>query len=706
MLKKIRLFMDNLVNFIKYQFKRFICLGDYLKKDNIIKWSLILSVLSILILGVPYFTELISLILGYNLFKLNPAFTFENYLGLITGLSGVIITITVFLIQNTTQSYSSELLRLSFFKKKQFGFIIIYMFIALILFIYGSTFEVSNFYLIFSFFVCVGLIFNFIALILAAIYYMNILNVIKELEFNCINSIKLDTEKYVQKITIVGPIGLQPQGYVNLIDKVNPLFDTLIKSIVNNQNDVVNQCLKSIDNIVLNYLIETKDFKALDDKFLSEIIDRFALIVDTKFNTDNQKYLEQYTNTISNIGCNLLKYRYTFGGINNHATGCSSLLVNIFIKSYNFDRTIAPKLAIKGIKTIIITSINNNQYQSAITYYYDLEKIVKLCVDVPNYWSAILIQSVINSIKDIIVEINDSESFGNLNLFENLLEGLYKILSNCSKFPVHSQYIIWAPLINTDTIFVRISKANEFLPVYKKIVNEQKYNIVVKKYIEFCKKLLKNAQINLSFFSSFYSFLIEYVFLEEYYFKTNDFSKEIVELQDLFLNKYKLALKGDSHLETNNILSALEDAYCILIYKEDTINLELLADNLIEFYNSCKQDMVEDDYHEIYKLLKIIGAFMYGRKCCEKIQNKIVTAIIPDFKEISNESTLRSIFYTLDYPTEKHISSDWYIHPLSIWPPEFQEKINIFVNENDLEKFIKFHELVKVNNLKLNKKEE
>ncbi|MBU1201730.1 MAG: hypothetical protein KJ583_02610 [Nanoarchaeota archaeon] len=351
----------------------------------------LLSFLSIVVIILPFFIN--------APFELNNSNGFGAYLGLITGLAGVIVTITVFLIQNASQDYSSQLVRMTFFKQKYFGFILGYIFFSLILYTFGTSFEVINQVKVFAFFVSVGLVFNFISLLLISSYFMNVLNVIKEIESKTTDYIKFKAQ--AKSLPLIGKINLNEISTTKIINQIRPIFDTLNKSVALNQDDVSTQCLNSLNKIIRTYLKETSSFKSLDDKILLELADQSSFIVKTMIKYENQKFMDKFPLFLGDIGSYVLEYRYNVGGVNNHAISISRLLVDIFIKCYKFDRTSAPKHAISGISKLVKKCIQKEYYQSTSTYYYDIKEIMELCARNPSFWSANLIQYALNDIKDI-----------------------------------------------------------------------------------------------------------------------------------------------------------------------------------------------------------------------------------------------------------------------------------------------------------------
>jgi len=651
----------------------------------------LLSIFSILVLILPFLIDIP--------FELNNSNGFGDYLGLITGLAGVIITITVFLIQNASQDYSSQLMRMTFFKQKYFGFILGYIFFALVFYTFGTSFEVINQVKIFAFFVSVGLVFNFISLLLISSYFMNILNVIKEIELKTTNYIKFKAK--AKSLPLIGDINLNEISTAKIINQIRPIFDTLNKSVALNQDDVSTQCLNSLDRIIKTYLKQTSSFKSLDDKILLELADQSSFIVKTMIRYENQKFMDKFPLFLGNISSYALEYRYNVGGVNNHAMSISRLLVDIFIKCYKFDRTSAPKHSISGITKLVKKCIQKEYYQSASTYYYGIKKIIDLCVKNPSFWSANLIQYALNDLKDIINEcviVVQNKKNVELHFLRNIFSDIFEVIkkSNETFSTIHYDLIIRS-IFNLESILVKISKVHSQLPVYKK-VPESILNPIVNSYIDLCKKMLENKSIKLDFM--FFHCVPEFIFLTQYIQKTEDrFDIKHLELLGSLFERLKFELESDGHNHLDNhYFYTIEDYFAIIIYSENIQLCEKLTPLLIQFYKSVKSSKKINSYDQkrVYGLLKLIGALMHKEKKFDELKNKVITAIVSNFKEPKIIGrAIPSFFEQYDYPVFKHTFSDWYIYPLSIWTQDFQEKIKEFVNKDNMSKFTEFHEILK-----------
>ncbi|MFP4402077.1 MAG: hypothetical protein ACLFPL_02500 [Candidatus Nanoarchaeia archaeon] len=650
-----------------------------------------LSVCSILVLLIPF-------LINFP-FELNNSNGFGDYLGLITGLTGVIVTITVFLIQNTSQDYSSQLMRMTFFKQKYFGLILGYIFCSLVLYTFGTSFEVINTVKVFAFFVSVGLVFNFISLLVISSYFMNILNVIKEIESKTTNYIKFKAE--AKSLPLIGKISLNEISTTKVINQIRPIFDTLNKSVALNQDDVSTQCLNSLNKIIKTYLKETRSYKSLDDKILIELADQSSFIVKTMIKYENQKFMDKFPLFLGDIGSYALENRYNVGGINNHAISISRLLVETFIKCYKFDRTSAPKHAISGITKLVKKCIQKEYYQSASTYYYDIKEIMDLCVKNPSFWSANLIQYALNDIKDIINEcviVVQNKKNVELHFLRNIFSDIFEVIKKSNEtFSSINYDLIVRAVFNLESILVKISKAHPQLPVYKKVPYSI-LNPIIDSYIGLCKKMLENKSIKLDFM--FFHCVPEFIFLTQYIQKTESrFDKKHSELLNSLLKRLKSELENSDHNHLDNhYFYTIEDYFAIIIYSENVPLCETLLELLIKFYESIKDSkkIKARDKKRVYGLLKLIGAFMHKEKKFDLLKDKIIKTIIKDFEEPKIIGrAIPSFFEQYGYPTFKHTFSDWYIHPLSIWTQDFQERIKKFVNKKDYSKFTEFHEILK-----------
>ncbi len=660
---------------------------------------------------IAYYLSISSILVIFIPFLINPSFNlnsysiFGDYLGLITGLAGVIVTITIFLIQNASKDYSSQLLRMTFFKNKYFMFVLGYIFLALIFFTLGATFEIGNQAKIFAFFVSVGLVFNFVSLLLVASYFMNILNIIKEIEIETIHYIYSRAE--AKTLPLIGKISLNKISESKIINQIKPIFDTLNKSISLNQDDIYTECLNSLDKIIRTYLKHTSSFKSLEDKILLELADQSSFIIKTMIKYENQKFMDKFSLFLGNIGSYILEYRYNIGGVNNHALSISNLLFEIFLKSYNFDRTSAPKYSISGISKLVKKCIQKEYYQSAPIYYHELKKIMDLCIKTPSFWSANLIQYAFNEIKE---EINEcvlavqNKKGVELHFLRSLFLDIFETIKKSSQSFSATHYdMILNSMFNLESVFVKISKVHPQLPVYKK-VPDSILNPLLDNYVDLCKKILEENNIDIRFMF-FYCFP-ELIFLTKYIQKADDrFNVKHEELFASLLKRLHFEFENEkqSNLD-NHYFYTIEDYFSIMIYSKDKNLCEKQLSLLVKKYNEIlkSKKISERNKNRIYGLLKIIGALMEGEDEFKSCQESITRIISPNFKEYKQiGKALPSFFEQYDYPTFKHTFDDWFISPLSIWNPVWQDQINAYFDKKY--KFINYHKkLKKLQNSKKN----
>lgn len=643
--------------------------------------------------GLSIFFLLISLFLPFPKasIKIN---TFSDYLGLIAGLAGSIVTITVFLIQNSTQDYSSQLVRMTFFKNRYFALILTYISFALIFFIYGVTFDISPRAEFIGFFIGVGLIFNFISLLVISSYYMNLTNVIKEIENRSINYIRFAK---VKTLPIIGNIGFAKYSSKGLIDHIVPIFDTLKKSVSLNQNDISSQCLRSLDNIVKFYLENTKDFNAVEDDILSRIGDEISFLIDDCIKYENQKFLEKIAIFLGNLGEYALTYRKPLANINNHATMFSRLLVTLFIKSYRFSRTSAPMKAIEEISRLVRICVQRELSGSALTYNYDLEEIVTLCLKKPSPWSATLIAFTINKSKFLIDDCTLAaiqKKGVRVDLFDGFFRMFFKTIKEASKsFRGINYDVVIRSVFNLHSVLTIAAKKHPDLPIYKEIPNWV-FVSLVDNYSNLCNKILQDSKIDIDFM--FLSFLPEFAFFTQYFNENNiPLDEKHEELLKNILDRTIIDFDNPSSHLFHEYYKSVEDYFSILIFSKNLKLCKKQVVNLINFYDQVKRTRPTDSRTNlcVYGLLKTIGAFMDGDKDFSDIQNIITRAISPDFKEYKQIGTAGPSFFEMyDYPDFKKSYDHWYINPLSIWTMPWQDKINNYFIQ---EKFVKYHEKLK-----------
>ncbi|MCW8965729.1 MAG: hypothetical protein OQK82_03450, partial [Candidatus Pacearchaeota archaeon] len=579
----------------------------------------VLLIISILLLIIPFIISIPNGLIKINLFS--------DYLGLITGLAGVLITITVFLIQNTTQDYSSQLIRMTFFKDKYFAFILSYIMISLSFFLFGLSFEVPDRIKFLGFFVSIGLIFNFTSLLISSSYHMNLLNIIKEIEYK---SIKYISNKAKPRILpLIGKIKLQDYSEKQIIDYLVPLFDTLKKSISLNQNDVSSQCLKSIDKILKTYLKKTSDFKSVEDKLLARIGDEISFLINESTKYENQKFMEKLAFFIGNLGKYTLIYRQPIGDINDHATPFTSLLVTLFNKSYRFDRTITSHIVIKEISKIINICIHKEFYRSGLKYNFHMEEIIKFCLENSNGWSARLISSLVHEYKKLINEciIVSYKKNISLDLFETFFQKILMIVKNSKDlFSSWDFSIIRNSAFNLHSILVFAMKTHPDLPQYKEIPKKI-FMPFIESYYRLHKEIIENLNIDIDFM--FLNFFSEFAFFTQYFNKENfPLIEKNEQMFQSLLERLKYEYLKSEHGDIpTRFYTCIEDYFSILIYSKGKELTEKQINIMIDFYNEIESINSPRLKNKIYGLLKTIGAFMENEPEFKLIQDKITLAI-------------------------------------------------------------------------------
>lgn len=647
-----------------------------------------LSICSVLIFIVPFILKINNGINSFNVFG--------DYLGLITGFAGVIVTITIFLIQNSSQDYSSQLMRITFFRQKYFAFILGYIFFSLIYYAYGITFNITDSMKLFAFIVSLGLIFNFIALLLFASYYMNILNIITEIKLKTIKYIESKAE--TKKLPIIGKLRFNYLSEKFIISLIRPIFDTLNKSVELNQHDVSSHCLGALDEIYRTYLKQTKDYKTLNDKIILELSDLSSMIIDSMTEYKNQKFMDSFPIFLGNIGYYTLKYRKNIGGINNHAQSISHLLVKIFTKCYKFDRTLATGNSIKAISRLVQTCIKEGNYRSPSNYFYHLKEISQMCLNSPSSWSVIQIQTVLNSYKDIINEYVLAAQEGKdveLNFLKNIFAEIFDVIKKSQeKFSSMDRDLIMRSVFNLESILVKISKINPSLPIYKKIP-DRIFEIIGGSYIDLCIRIFNDKQIKPDFM--FFSCVPEFIFVTEYVQKTSQLNMKHKELLKSMLSRLKYELKNAKNVE-ESFLQNIEDYFAVMIYSKNLELFEIQFNLLLSFYDEViiSEDIDEYYKNKVYGLLKLIGAFIYDEDEFKDYEYILIKKILPQFKDVKiTRKSIPSNFEKYGYPTFKHMFHEWHIYPLSIWTQDFQLKIKKFINRSSMAKFSYFHDYLK-----------
>lgn len=277
---------------------------------------------------------------------------FSEPLILLVNLVGFVFIVTIFMIQNVTQSYSSnlskEIFRDPYLRK---------IFVAL-LFIMGYNLTGLYFELgwIFQFFSYVLSMISFsyiVSLVLLTSHYLTIENTIKRAENRIKSKISKDNiYKYSDENRVKDDKFIQELGNDCLL-----ITNTAIEAINNNEHEIVNQCISSLEDIGITYLSLLES--PAEDDFITELNKQFELLINkTSGEYTTQKYLD---NLYTSLGT-LARKTYT--------TTYNSSQTGLWLRSLkNIVKRIYPKMnltnavggSIQEINRVAIIAIQTNR---------------------------------------------------------------------------------------------------------------------------------------------------------------------------------------------------------------------------------------------------------------------------------------------------------------------------------------------------------
>lgn len=205
---------------------------------------------------------------------------FISGLDLIFGITALLFTLAIFLIQITSQEYSPRISRVIYSDK--------YFVSPFIFFILIATFNLTVVHFKLGFFPYTTLsytlslaVMGFIAsTLLITGHFLDSSNLIQFAGLEIQRKIKrrkrfLNFSPFVRK-----PLACHPDFIRDLNKEIDPLVSTCIKAIEKKDVDIVESSLKTLCEITKCYLIETQDILCgqVNDEFLSNMNDQFSFI--------------------------------------------------------------------------------------------------------------------------------------------------------------------------------------------------------------------------------------------------------------------------------------------------------------------------------------------------------------------------------------------------------------------------------------------
>jgi len=671
-------------------------------------WVLI----SLIILSVPliFYLEYKEVIRPPNNINNFSEIIYSNGLSFLFSIIGFLVAVIIFLIQHISSKYhAEELEKLPIFLK--YFVITLIILLTYIIFNFVSLYLKLEFpYELMSFIFSISLVFLILITIIFVYYNTKVSTVLGMISEDIIKFI--GKKKKFKKIPIFNDIAYSEDFIKDLNKKVSIFIKNSKGAIKNDQDVIFRNSLENIRKICHEYLEQSKHIQATEDKFLSELNDQFNFIITECLNSSNQKILEDVAKTIGAISLNIIEYRKGIGDVNNFALNWLGTLKELFIKSYNKDRTIVCHICLEEINKVILLTLDKGYYRSYNSYNMFIDDISEILSKINQYWSAILLQKALlmyqhQFLKFLELLKNNKIIFSDF-FIKQYFDKIAETINEAKKVhkPFGNNAVIFASLYGVDSFAQNIAKVG--LNDIKD--NKIKRGLVVylKEFINFNNKIIntnsdKNDNRVYDSFSESLFLLIKYVDIEE------DDKKALIKNLSYNLLEYIKKRYLNASKEYDNKLYELKDVtidyFALLIYlnheKVDIINE--ITQNLLDIYNQIKKEPKNENQQNVlrllYKELKLYSCWIDIFSNLKDINKPIIKVLIGNFYEPTFPSriSIPSLFERYDYPESNisRLSGLWYPHPSYMWGSMFQDEISNKLNWDKGKLYIKFHEMLK-----------
>ena len=294
---------------------------------------------------------IVALLLPNSIFFRESPF-FSDSLILLVNLVGFVFIITIFMIQNVTQSYSSKLSKVVFrdsYLRKIFGLLILIAIYNLT----GLYFELGWRFQFFSYVLSIISFLYIVSLALLTTHYLMIENTIIRAESNIRN--KITEENIYKEVT---EYKVKDDKFTeDLTNDCLLIKNTAIEAINNNEHEIVIQSINSLERIGMTYLglLESP----AEDDFITELNKQFVGIINKTSEKDTtQRYFD---NLYKSLGTLARKTYTTTYNSSQTDLWLRSLSKIIHITYPGMELTNAVGGSIKEINRIVLIAIQTNK---------------------------------------------------------------------------------------------------------------------------------------------------------------------------------------------------------------------------------------------------------------------------------------------------------------------------------------------------------
>lgn len=301
---------------------------------------------------------------------------YEPALTMGVNIISFLFLLSIFLVQNANQDYSSKLSRIVFSNRY---LVSIFSFVAMgsVFNLLGVYFKPSSPFPFLSLVFSISSICLIFSLVLFTGHFMQVSNIVKYIESQILDKIRNGNIYRDDPYNLNTPI--RNDGFIESLEKDTRIVSTTgITAIESSRPELVNTCTNTLTTTGITFLQTTREDDAANT-FMSDLNDQFRFLVDTA-RTENheQKYLEQLARSMGKISRESLRTKE----ISNVPFHWLNSTKDLFMRAISLEGNQAAGICIDEIGRIVLLTQQNQSggaSQSYTTYRGQLKEVGVIC---------------------------------------------------------------------------------------------------------------------------------------------------------------------------------------------------------------------------------------------------------------------------------------------------------------------------------------
>lgn len=496
----------------------------------------------------------------------------------------------------------------------------------------------------------------------------------------------------------------------NIFNKIIIFESICIKSIENNEPELVISSLTAIENISKAYLYQSKKLKTSQDYFLNQLNDHINFIINKAIENNNEKYLDEIALSIKRIGLFTIEYESfnLTGFISSKYSTWIYTLQTLFFSSISKERTSVCFICIDSINEITTKLIKlNKSGPGGIRSFHDnlieLGEIISLK---DHYWTASLLQRILHYYLDYFILFSKQMATKDIYYSDTKIRCYFDDIQKCIKnaknnYSYTNLSKILFSLYGLPSFICRMKKSslNNFDNIRLKGLYINNFAL----YLDFNDNVVSTNPDENSI-QSYQSYPEILFFIHQYSFFDPYIKNMLIEkLSIQLINKYKsyLLIELNDNKGDDNIIEYFSNYFAILIFLNYKYpkEIEPLLQKLIEIEELFKgKDMsikkTEIIHYNYLTEMKLIGSWINKIPALSRVNNEFIN-FLKNFDEIKEENKGIHTFTLLSqYKYPNYINTPnglWYLNPSCMWGNVFQENIANYYNINNGINYINYH---------------